>query len=126
MDQENVLGDEIESCSQDPKTGFTRDGFCRYVEGDRGKHQICAVMTEEFLEFSKSRGNDLTTPRPEMKFPGLSPGDRWCVCVGRWIEALEEDHAPPVILEATSKAVLDKVPLATLRNHEFNGKQGAR
>jgi uncharacterized protein (DUF2237 family) len=116
--ERNVLGHELEACCHDPETGFTRDGYCRYVPGDQGKHQICAVMTEEFLEFSRDRGNDLITPRPELDFPGLEPGDRWCLCVARWVEAEREDCAPPVVLEATSKAALDTVSLDTLRQYE--------
>lgn len=117
MSEENVLGGKLQPCGQDPPTGFSRDGFCRYREEDRGRHQICAVMTETFLRFSRSRGNDLITPRPRLDFPGLEPGDRWCVCLARWIEALESDCAPPVVLEATSKAALAAVPLKTLREH---------
>ncbi|MFB6345369.1 MAG: DUF2237 family protein [bacterium] len=120
MSQRNVLGTELEPCSKDPETGFTRDGYCRYIPEDRGEHQICAVMTQEFLEFSKSRGNDLMTPRPDMKFPGLEPGDQWCLCVGRWLEAHEADCAPPVVLEATSKAALKKVPLEILREFDHS------
>lgn len=121
MTERNVVGTELEPCSKDPETGFTRDGFCRYVREDRGEHQVCAVLTEAFLEFSKSRGNDLTTPRPELKFPGLEPGDRWCLCVDRWLEAHQADCAPPVVLEATNKAVLKKIPLEILR--EFDHKE---
>lgn len=121
MVEQNVLEMELQPCSRDPVTGFVRDGFCRYMKQDRGRHQICAVVTEEFLEFSKRRGNDLMTARPDMNFPGLDPGDRWCLCVGRWIEAHEAGCAPPVVLEATTKAVLDTVPLHVLRNYEYEG-----
>lgn len=120
MGERNVVGAELEVCSRDPRTGYRRDGCCHYVESDRGRHHICAVMTDSFLTFSKSRGNDLITPRPSLKFPGLESGDRWCVCVGRWVEALEAGCAPPVVLEATSKAALDTVPLKTLREHEYD------
>lgn len=119
--ERNVLGDELADCSSELSTGFTRSGCCETHERDRGRHEICAVMTQEFLEFSRRRGNDLVTPRPEMEFPGLHPGDRWCVCVPRWMEALEEDKAPPVVLEATNEAVLDEVSLETLREHEHKG-----
>jgi uncharacterized protein (DUF2237 family) len=127
MDQRNVLGDPLEPCSTDPMTGFRRDGHCACHESDRGRHELCAVVTDEFLSFGKERGNDLTTPRPEFDFPGLEPGDRWCVCVPRWVEALEAVHegsvpettVPPVVLEATNEAVLDAVPLETLRRHAF-------
>ena len=110
----NVLGGELETCSLDPLTGFFRDGICRTEGVDPGFHAVCAVMTEEFLEFSKSVGNDLSTPRPEWLFPGLRPGDRWCVVAARWQEALEAGVAPPVALEATHASALEFVSLADL------------
>jgi uncharacterized protein (DUF2237 family) len=127
MPDRNVLGGELRPCSTDPITGFERDGCCGTHPRDRGRHELCAVMTDEFLEFSKGRGNDLTTPRPSLQFPGLSPGDRWCLCLGRWVEALEatrdrrlpETTVPPVVLEATNEAVLDSVELETLRRHAY-------
>jgi uncharacterized protein (DUF2237 family) len=119
-DEQNVLGMELEPCSKDPMTGFERDGCCRSHPADTGRHELCAVVTEEFLEFSKARGNDLITPRPELDCPGLEPGDRWCLCVGRWLEAIDEDVAPPVVLKATSEAVLEDVELATLEDYEFD------
>jgi len=122
MADENVLGEELEPCSHDPETGFMRDGHCRHVPRDPGRHEICAVMTEEFLQYSKAQGNDLLTPRPELNFPGLDPGDHWCVCVPRWREAHEAGHAPPVDLDATSRTVLDSVPLSTLREYEYEGE----
>jgi uncharacterized protein len=100
-------------------TGFYRDGYCRTGSEDRGLHTVCAVMTEEFLAFSKSRGNDLTTPAPQYGFPGLKPGDRWCLCVERWAEALEAGHAPMVILEATQVSALEFVSLEDLQAHEL-------
>lgn len=115
----NVLGTELEPCSEDPQTGYLRDGCCRHLEEDRGRHEICAVVTEEFLAYSKERGNDLVTPRPELNFPGLEPGDRWCLCLGRWLEALDDDVAPPVVLEATNEAVLEDVYFSTLNEREF-------
>lgn len=115
--EENVLGEPITPCSRDPETGFLRDGYCRDLRRDPGRHELCAVLTEAFLDFSKARGNDLVTPRPDLHFPGLSPGDRWCLCVPRWEEAREAGVAPPVVLEATNAAVLDTVALATLREH---------
>lgn len=118
MSEQNVLGTELEPCSEDPTTGYLRDGCCRQVEGDHGRHEVCAVVTEEFLEFSKARGNDLVTPRPELDFPGLSPGDRWCLCLGRWLQAHEEDVAPPVVLEATNEAVLEDVYFSTLNEYD--------
>lgn len=113
----NVLGTDLKPCCNDPKTGFYRDGYCRTGAGDAGVHVVCAEMTGEFLTFSKSRGNDLSTPHPEMMFPGLHPGDRWCLCVERWKEALEAGCAPPVDLEATHMAALEFVDLDDLRAH---------
>ena len=114
----NVYGTELRPCSTDPETGFFRDGHCRHLRRDPGRHEVCAVLTEEFLTFSKSRGNDLVTPRPEMEFPGLEPDDRWCLCLPRWIEAREEGYAPPIVLEATHERVLDEIDPETLREYE--------
>jgi uncharacterized protein (DUF2237 family) len=119
--QSNVYEEPITPCSQDPETGFNRDGYCRHIVQDPGRHEICAVMTEAFLDYSREQGNDLTTPRPEMDFPGLEPGDRWCVCVPRWLEALEDDVAPPVVPEATARSVLTHVPLSTIDDHAYEG-----
>ncbi|MFC6863028.1 DUF2237 family protein [Halomicroarcula sp. GCM10025817] len=113
----NVLGGDLAACSTDPITGFMRDGYCYPVARDPGRHEICAVLTDEFLQFSKAQGNDLVTSRPELNFPGLEPGDAWCLCVPRWVEAHEAGVAPPVVLEATSEAVLEDVPLETLREY---------
>ncbi len=110
----NVFGEELIPCSIMPLTGFYRTGCCETGEDDVGNHTVCAVMTEEFLEFSKSRGNDLSTPRPEFGFSGLKPGDKWCLCASRWMEAYRSDCAPPVFLEATNEASLDLVPLDVL------------
>jgi uncharacterized protein (DUF2237 family) len=112
----NVFGGDLESCSFDPATGFHRDGYCR-TGSDPGFHVVCAVMTEEFLEFTRSRGNDLTTPRPEWLFPGLEPGDRWCVVAERWNEALDAGVAPPVVLEATHASALEFCTLEDLEAH---------
>lgn len=117
----NVLGGELEPCSLDPVTGFYRDGTCRTGAGDVGVHAVCAVMTEEFLVFSASVGNDLSTPRPEWGFAGLVPGDRWCVCAPRWQEALDAGQAPPVVLAATHVAALEFASLADLRLHAVDG-----
>jgi hypothetical protein len=117
----NVLGGELEPCSTDPVTGFYRDGSCRTGAGDVGVHAVCAVMTEEFLAFSASVGNDLSTPRPEWGFPGLVAGDRWCVCAPRWQEALDAGQAPPVVLGATHVAALEFASLADLRLHAVDG-----
>lgn len=116
-DQANVYGTELQPCSEAPTTGFRRDGCCHADVRDGGRHEICAVLTEEFLAFSTAQGNDLVTPRPELDFPGLEPGDRWCLCVGRWLEALEADVAPPVVLDATNEDVLGDVPLDALKEH---------
>ena len=113
----NVLGEPLEGCSRDPMTGFFRDGACNTCEADRGSHTVCAVMTAEFLAFSKYVGNDLSTPRPEFGFPGLKPGDQWCLCAGRFLQAAEEGAAPQVRLEATHVRALDVVPLSVLRDH---------
>ena len=111
----NVLGEHLEVCSLDPMTGFYRDGCCDTSREDIGSHSVCAVMTEAFLEFSKSRGNDLSTPVPEFGFPGLRPGDRWCLCAPRWQEALEADQAPRVVLRATHEGALSYCLLADLK-----------
>ena len=116
-DGTNVYGNPLQSCSHDPETGFLRDGHCRHLRRDPGRHEVCAVLTEAFLEYSKNQGNDLVTPRPEYNFPGLDPGDHWCLCVPRWIEAHEAGCAPPVVLAATSEAVLEDVSLATLESY---------
>jgi uncharacterized protein len=113
----NVLGGKLECCCTDPMTGYYRDGHCRTDESDRGSHTVCAKVTAEFLSFSEKIGNDLSTPRPEFGFPGLKPGDKWCVCVTRWEEAFMAGVAPPVFLEATHERALDVVELAELRAH---------
>jgi len=113
----NVLGEPLQPCSFDPNTGFFRDGHCHTCAQDHGSHTICAVMTAEFLEFSKSRGNDLTTPMPPYDFPGLKPGDHWCLCAGRWLEAHEAGKAPRVDLDATNESALTIVPLEALQDH---------
>ena len=114
--KKNVLGGMLQSCCHSPKTGYFRDGYCRTDDTDFGSHVICAEVTARFLEFSKSRGNDLTTPRPEYNFPGLSPGDRWCLCALRWKEAWEEGLAPAVILEACDEAALRYITLEILKD----------
>lgn len=113
----NVLGTELVPCSMDPLTGFFRDGCCNTGPGDRGRHLVCARMTYEFLEFSRSRGNDLVTPHPEFGFPGLKAGDRWCLCAMRWKEAYEAGVAPPVVLESTHQSALEFVTLDQLKSH---------
>jgi uncharacterized protein (DUF2237 family) len=113
----NVLGGTLQDCCIDPLTGFYRTGRCDTGPGDHGLHVICAQVTAEFLAFSRARGNDLTTPVPEADFPGLMPGDRWCLCASRWKEALEAGVAPPVILEATHMSALEFVSLEELQAH---------
>jgi uncharacterized protein (DUF2237 family) len=113
----NVLGGPLEPCSRDPLTGFFRTGCCDTADADRGSHTVCAVMTAEFLAFSKYVGNDLSTPRPEFRFPGLKPGDRWCLCAGRFLQAAEDGCAPRVNLAATHRRALEIVPLQTLQAH---------
>ena len=118
--QRNVLGGILGACSERPLTGFFRDGCCHTSDEDLGSHTICVVLTAEFLAFSKSRGNDLSTPRPEYQFPGLKPGDRWCLCALRWREALQAGQAPRVVLNATNEAALRIVSLDDLKRHAID------
>ena len=118
---QNVLGTALVTCSDRPKTGFFRDGCCNTADDDLGAHTVCAEMTADFLAFSKDAGNDLSTPRPELGFPGLKPGDRWCLCASRWVEALEEGKAPRVVLESTHARTLEFVPLAALQRYAIPG-----
>jgi uncharacterized protein (DUF2237 family) len=120
----NVLGGTLETCSARPMTGFFRDGLCDTCEADRGSHTVCAVMTAEFLAFSKYVGNDLSTPRPEHRFAGLEPGDRWCVCAGRFLQAHEEGAAPRIHLSSTHRRALDVVPIEVLREHAVDETAG--
>ena len=113
----NVLGGPLQSCCMDPVTGFYRNGRCDTGAGDHGVHVVCAVMTDKFLRFSKSRGNDLSTPVPQWGFPGLKDGDRWCLCASRWKEALDAGMAPKVILEATHISMLEFATIEELREH---------
>jgi len=117
MSERNVLGEDLEPCGTDPVTGFYRDGSCTCGPEDIGVHSVCAVMTTEFLEHQASVGNDLTTPHPEWSFPGLHPGDRWCVVAARWRQAYEDGVAAPVVLASTNERTLDVVPLVWLREH---------
>jgi uncharacterized protein (DUF2237 family) len=114
----NVLGTELKCCCLKPLTGFYRDGYCKTGAEDRGSHTICVRVTDEFLAFSKSRGNDLSTPRPEFQFPGLVGGDKWCLVAMRWQEALEAGAAPDVVLEATHESALQFVSLEDLRKYQ--------
>lgn len=115
----NVLGGTLQACCHSPTTGFYRTGKCETGPEDLGMHVVCAEMTAEFLAFSKSQGNDLTTPMPAYNFPGLEPGDRWCLCATRWQEAYEAGVAPPVILEATHQRALDVIPMEVLQAHRL-------
>ena len=119
-DAKNVFGEPLAACGLDPLTGFYRDGCCNTGYDDPGIHVVCAQVTEEFLEFSRARGNDLSTPAPGVGFAGLVPGDRWCLCAGRWKEALDAGVAPPVILAATHEEALAVVPLDALKRHALD------
>jgi uncharacterized protein (DUF2237 family) len=121
----NVFGEPLKPCSLEPLTGFYRDGCCSTGPDDTGRHVVCAVMTTEFLVFTYERGNDLVTPRPEYRFPGLKAGDRWCLCALRWKEALEAGLAPPVVLESTNEAALRYVSLQDLIAHAHREKKNS-
>lgn len=124
MDKEqkakNVLGGELTECSTDPMTGFFRDGCCNTNEQDIGRHVVCVELTDDFLEFSKSRGNDLSTPHPEFDFPGLKGGDRWCLCALRWQEAFEAGKAPQVYLQSTHESALEVLLLEDLKKYAID------
>ncbi|HEU5038914.1 MAG TPA: DUF2237 domain-containing protein [Nocardioides sp.] len=127
MSELNVLGGPLEPCGTDPMTGFYRDGSCRCGPQDVGLHAVCAVMTEEFLAHQQAVGNDLTTPLPAYGFPGLHPGDRWCVVAARWLQSYEDGFAAPVVLASTSQRALEIVPLRALEEHSVDvpGDPGA-
>lgn len=116
----NVVGGELELCCTSPMTGFYRDGKCSTGAGDMGAHVVCAQMTEEFLSYTKSKGNDLSTPVPAFDFPGLKPGDRWCLCASRWKEAMDAGVAPPVVLSATHASALEYVSLNELKQYAID------
>ena len=118
--EKNVLGGPLQGCSVDPMTGFYRNGRCQTGPDDHGVHVVCARVTAEFLAYSRGRGNDLITPRPQFGFPGLKPGDRWCLCAARWQEALDAGVAPPVVLEATHEAALNVISLLDLQAHAID------
>ena len=118
----NVLGGPLRDCSKDPVTGFFRDGCCNTGPMDQGSHTVCARVTADFLAFSAAAGNDLSTPFPEAMFPGLTPGDQWCLCAARWLEAYEAGSAPMVVLEATHVRALEIVPLEKLLEHAFGAE----
>ncbi len=116
----NVFGEPLEACGDDPVTGYFRDGCCNTSDEDLGSHTVCVKLTREFLEFSRFRGNDLSTPHPEFGFPGLAPGDRWCLCAARWLEAQENGMAPRVYLRRTHERALETVPLTVLRKYALD------
>jgi uncharacterized protein (DUF2237 family) len=113
----NVLGEPLVVCGCQPMTGWYRDGFCRTDLADLGRHTVCCVVDQRFLSYTKAQGNDLSTPMPQYGFPGLKPGDHWCVCAGRWLEAYEDGMAPPVRLEACERSALELIPLEVLQAH---------
>ena len=113
----NIFGEPLKSCCTKPLTGYFRDGYCRTDKLDYGNHTVCAIVTEEFLQFSKRNGNDLTTPKPEHLFPGLNPGDKWCLCANRWKESLDAGCAPKVELEATNEKALKTIKMNELISH---------
>lgn len=123
LDNLNIYGEKLAMCCQDPVTGFYRNGYCQTGASDRGTHVACAKVTQEFLEFSKSRGNDLTTPRPEFSFPGLKPGDKWCLCALRWTEALEAGVVPKLDLKATHQRMLEFVQREVLERYALHDDQ---
>ena len=120
FEDKNVLGGELAACSLEPRTGFYRDGCCNTGAEDLGLHIVCAQVTAEFLEFARGQGNDLITPQPAFGFPGLKPGDRWCVCAATWRQAFEAGIAPPVVLAATHEETLAVVPLSALKEHALD------
>jgi uncharacterized protein (DUF2237 family) len=121
----NVLGGPLRACSFDPVTGYFRDGCCRTREDDTGLHVVCARVTADFLAFSMQRGNDLSTPRPEWRFPGLEPGQRWCLCANRWLEAWHAGVAPPVVLDSTHEKALEVIPLNVLQAHAWQADRSS-
>ena len=118
--QKNVLGEPLEICGQDPITGYYRDGSCSTDETDYGSHTVCASVTNEFLEYSRNKGNDLITPRPELKFPGLKEGDKWCLCAARWLEALDDDVAPPILIKSTNILALEIIDIDILKKYSVD------
>ena len=119
-DQLNIFNEPLEACSFDPVTGFFRSGCCETSEQDTGSHTVCAIMTEEFLKFSKLKGNDLSTPVPAFDFPGLNSGDRWCLCAARWLEAYEAGSAPSIIARATHRRALEIIPMEAMKEFSLD------
>jgi uncharacterized protein (DUF2237 family) len=118
FDSINVLGEKLESCCENPKTGFFRDGFCNTDYEDSGLHTVCIIATQEFLAYSKAVGNDIGSPMPEYDFPGIRPGNKWCLCAGRWLEAYRDGKAPPVVLESTHEETLAVIPLDFMKEFQ--------
>ena len=116
----NVLGEPLQTCSGSPVTGFYRDGCCNTSDADFGSHTVCVIVSQNFLEYSRFRGNDLSTPQPDFGFPGLQPGDRWCLCAQRWLEAHQYQMAPRVVLSATHRRALDIIPLDVLKSYAID------
>lgn len=114
--EKNVLGTVLQACCFEPRTGFYRDGFCKTGEQDYGTHVVCAIMTDDFLSYTKAQGNDLSTPKPYWNFPGLVAGDKWCLCISRWLQAVEAGVAPNIVLEATHEKALSYTTLAVLKD----------
>jgi len=117
--QKNIFGENLQACCFKPVTGFYRDGYCNTGDQDYGTHTVCAIMTEDFLKYTLSKGNDLSTPKPQYNFPGLQPGDKWCLCALRWYEAYKAGYAPNVVLEATNEKTLQMVPIEALIEKAF-------
>tara|TARA_Y100001949_G_scaffold63842_1_gene54073 strand:- start:57 stop:434 length:378 start_codon:yes stop_codon:yes gene_type:complete len=116
----NIFGEVIETCSKETMTGFLRNGSCETLKDDVGSHTVCAIVTDEFLEYSKTKGNDLITPRPEFAFPGLKDGDKWCVCALRWLEALRDNVAPPIVAKSTNELALEVIEIDILKKHAID------
>ncbi len=113
----NVFGEKIEVCSKETMTGYLRNGSCETLDDDIGSHTVCAKVTKKFLEYSRDKGNDLMTPRPELGFPGLKDGDKWCVCAARWLEALNDNVAPPILIKSTNRLALEVIDIDLLKKH---------
>jgi uncharacterized protein (DUF2237 family) len=123
MKTKNIFGETISVCSNNPKTGFLRDGCCNADSRDLGEHTVCIVATEEFLKFSQKVGNDLSTPIPKYSFPGVKAGDKWCLCALRWVEAYKNNCAPQIVLEATNETVLKHIPMNVLLEYAYYGEK---
>ena len=116
----NVFGEKIEVCSKETMTGYLRNGSCETLDDDIGSHTVCAKVTKKFLEYSRDKGNDLITPRPELNFPGLKDGDKWCVCAARWLEALNDNVAPPILIKSTNRLALEVIDIDLLKKHAID------